>query len=207
MYPAILLATSWARSAVGFFVRLGVFGPLLLETLDSSYLYLPLANEVLLTALITRDPDNPVWVLYVVAGAAGSVAGVFLLDLAARRVGETGLEKLVKPRQQRWIKSRLERHAGWGFFVAAAMPPPFPFRPVMLTASALQSPRARMLTGVFFGRLLRFAAESLLIIYFGRRLLAFMNSRAFEYGVYVLTAVGLLGSVLLVRKWLASRRA
>lgn len=207
MYPAILLATSWARSAVGFFVRLGVFGPLLLETLDSSYLYLPLANELLLTALITRDPDNLIWIVYVVSGAAGSVAGVFLLDLLARKAGEKGLEKLVGRRQQRWVKARLERHAGWAFFAASAMPPPFPFRPVMLTASALQSPRAKMLTGVFFGRLLRFGVEALLIIYFGRRLLAFMNSPVFEYAVYALTAAGLLGSVLLLRKWFLSRRA
>ncbi len=47
-----LAASSWARSLIGFFMKLGPFGPFLLEAFDSSFFYVPLANELLLFALI-----------------------------------------------------------------------------------------------------------------------------------------------------------
>ena len=49
----LLLATSsWARSLINFLLKLGLFGPFLLEAFDSSFFYMPLANELLLFALI-----------------------------------------------------------------------------------------------------------------------------------------------------------
>ena len=201
-----LLASSWTRTIIGFFRSLGLLGPFLLETLDSSFLYMPLANELLLLALITRDETGWMWMAYALAAALGSVAGVSLADLLMRRAGEKGLERFVKPKLARWLKSKLERHAGWVVLTASAMPPPFPFRAVVLTASALQSPRGRLLAAVFAGRLLRFTVEALLILYFGRRLLAYLNSDALEYAMYALTAVAVVGSALTFYKWMSSRR-
>ncbi|MGH9943640.1 MAG: VTT domain-containing protein [Pyrinomonadaceae bacterium] len=207
MFIQTIFAVSLARSIISFFVRFGFLGPFLLEALDSSFLYLPLANELLLTALITSRDGGLMWVVYALMASLGSVAGVTLLDLLTRKVGEEGLEKFVKPRRIKWIKTKIEKHSGWVVFVTSALPPPFPFRPIIMTASALQSPRRAMLVSVFFGRLLRFTAESLLILYFGRRLLTYMDSEAFEYVIYGLTAAGIIGSILSARKWLLSKKA
>jgi hypothetical protein len=75
----------------------------------------------------------------------------------------------------------------------------------MMTASALQCARPRMLAAVFAGRSVRFAAEALLILYFGRRFLDFMDSDAFAYVVYALTLVAVAGSAFTVYRLFAPR--
>jgi membrane protein YqaA with SNARE-associated domain len=189
-------------------VGLGVFGPFLLEAFDSSFFYVPLANELLLFALIHGGGGSPgwMWVAYALSGAAGTVAGVALLDLLMRRFGADGVERLVGRKQFGKLKKKLERNTGWVVLLASALPPPFPFRFTMMTASALQCDRARMFVSVFVGRALRFAAEALLILYFGRRFLDFMNSDAFNYVVYGLTLAALAGSAVTVYRLFASRR-
>jgi membrane protein YqaA with SNARE-associated domain len=202
---AFLLADSWGRSAIRLFVRLGVLGPFLLEALDSSFFYMPLANELLLVALIHSGGPRWMWILYAAAGALGTVAGVLLLDLVVRRLGEGAVERLVGPRKFERLKRKLEERAGWAAFVAGAMPPPFPFRVTMMAASALQTPRQTLLVSVFCGRLLRFGAEALLILYFGRSFVRVMESDAFEYALYALTAVAAAGTAFTVYRLYASR--
>lgn len=185
-------------------MRLGVFGPFLLEALDSSFFYVPLGNELLLFALIHKG-EGPewMWAVYALAGALGTVAGVFVLDLLTRRLGAEGIERLVPPKRFARLKQKLESHAGWVVFVASALPPPFPFRVTIMSASALQSPRARMLAAVFLGRALRFTAEALLILYLGRRFLRFMESPVFEYLIYALALVAVAGSAFTIYKLFA----
>ena len=204
----LLAASSWARSLINFFLKLGLFGPFLLEALDSSFFYMPLANELLLFALIHGggEASRWMWIGYALMGAAGTVAGVALLDLVMRRVGTGGVERLVGRKRFGKLKAKVETNTGWVVFVASALPPPFPFRFTMMTASALQCARSRMFVAVFAGRTLRFAAEALLILYFGRRFLDFMNSDAFNYVVYALTLVAVAGSAVTIYRLLKSRK-
>lgn len=199
---ALFVSQSFARSLIDSFAAMGVFGPFLLEVLDCSYLYLPLANELLLTRLLASGDAGAWWTAYPLMSGAGAATGVLLLDLPARKAGEKGLSKLVAPKKIKWFTRRLERHAWAAVFFASALPPPFPFRAAVVAASALQTPRAQMLAGVFCGRWLRYTVESILILYFGRRLVALMNSQAFDYLIYALTAIAVVGSLLFIRKWL-----
>ena len=204
----LFAASSWARSLIRFFLTLGLFGPFLLEAFDSSFFYVPLANELLLFALIHGGGESSrwMWVVYALMGAAGTVAGVFVLDLVMRRVGAGGVERLVGRKRFGKLKGKIEKNTGWVVFVASMLPPPFPFRFTMMTASALQCARARMLASVFAGRTIRFAAEALLILYFGRRFLDFMNSDAFNYVVYLLTLVAVAGSAVTIYRLFWSGR-
>ncbi len=196
----LFIAASAARTIIGLFLRLGIFGPFFLEALDTSFFYVPLANEFLLFALINSEGGGALWPVYALSAAAGSVAGAFLLDLVARRAGEKGLARLVRPRRFERLKTKLEKHAGRVIFIAAALPPPFPFRVTLLAASALQTPRGPLLAAIFFGRALRFAAESLLILYLGRRFLSYVNSDAVEYAVYALVVAAVAGSLYMIYK-------
>ena len=167
---------------------------------------MPLANELLLVALITRAGNSWMWIVYVAMAALGSLVGVLLADSLMRKAGEKGLEKFVKRKRVEWLRVKLEHHAGRMVFIASALPPPFPFRAVVLTASALQSPRKVLLGAVFTGRLLRFTVEALLIVYFGRRLLTYLTSDALEYAMYALVTVAIMGSVLTSYRWISSGR-
>ncbi len=206
MFLAIVLSNSWGAAILAFLRALGPFGFFALETLNCSFFYVPLATELLLLASARDEPSGWMWALYVLMAAAGSAVGTLLLDLPARKIGEKGLESYVRPKQVRRIKTHLERHAGWALMVAAALPPPFPFRATIITASALQSPRQRMLVSVFCGRAFRFSIEAALAVYFGRQFLRYLRSEILDYIIYALIVVGLVGSVLTLAKWVAARR-
>jgi hypothetical protein len=86
-------------------------------------------------------------------------------------------------------------------FVTTLLPPPFPFTPVIMTASALQCSRRKLLTAVFVGRILRYTTEAILALYFGRQLIAYFNSDVVSYVVYGLVAVALVLSTLSLLRW------
>ena len=198
----LLFLLSFSGWILRFFRRLGVFGLLLLSALDSSFLVLPFGNDLLLIALVSSHRDSLIWILYVVVSAAGSLIGVFVVDLLMRKAGEKGLERFVSARKIEKLKAKLENKAGVTVFIATLIPPPFPFTPAVMTASALQTPRGKLLTAVFFGRLVRFGIEAVLALYFGRQVIAFINSDVVTYIVYGIMAIGIVLSTLSVMKWL-----
>jgi membrane protein YqaA with SNARE-associated domain len=174
--------------------------------LDSSFLFLPFGNDLLLIAMVSADREGFQWIYYVVMSALGSLVGVLLVDLVMRKAGEEGLQKFIKADKVKRLKCQMEKRGGWAVFFATLIPPPFPFTAVVLTASALQCARKKVLAAVFVGRLIRFGIEAMLAILFGRRLLRFMNSDVIEYFVYALILVAVIGSIFSVRKWLGARR-
>ena len=196
-----VFASSWAYSILSFFRRLGAAGLFLLGVLDSSFLVLPFGNDFLLISLVSSS-RGAVWIFYVVASALGSLAGVFLVDLFMRRAGEEGLERFVKPERVKKLKEKLDKGLGWVVFTSTLLPPPFPFTPVIMSASALQCRRGKLFFAVFVGRLVRFTIEALLALYFGKQVLRFMDSPVVDYVVYALVAIGAVASVLSLVKWL-----
>jgi membrane protein YqaA with SNARE-associated domain len=201
MSGLLLLASSWAYTIVSFFRRLGIFGLFLLGVLDSSFLVLPFGNDFLLIALVSSN-RGPVWILYVLVSALGSLAGVFIVDVIMRKAGEEGLERFVKRKRVEQLKQKMDKGVGWVVFTTALLPPPFPFTAVIMSASALQCSRVKLYLGVFAGRLLRFTIEALLAIYFGRRVLKSLNSPVVDYVVYALVVIAIVGSILSLVKWL-----
>ena len=194
----ILLPTRWI---LRFFMRMGVFGLLFMSTLDSSFLVLPFGNDLLLIALVSSNRNSLIWIAYVIVSAIGSVAGVLIVDVIMRKAGEKGLERFVSAKRLEKMKAKLENKAGATVFVATLIPPPFPFTPVVMTASALQSPRGKLLIAVFLGRLLRFGVEAVLALYFGRQLIALINSDVVTYFVYALIGIAIVLSTLSLLKW------
>ena len=179
-----------------------MFGLFLLSTLDSSFLVLPFGNDLLLIALVSSNRQGWSWIAYVLVSAIGSVVGVVLIDLIMRKAGEKGLERFVSENRVKKLKAKLENKAGITVFIATLIPPPFPFTPVVMTASALQTPRGQLLVAVFLGRLLRFGIEAILALYFGRQMIAFMNSDVVTYFVYGLIGIAIVLSTLSLIRWL-----
>lgn len=201
-----ILIVSWGSSLFAFVRRLGGLGLFIMGILDSSFLFLPFGNDFLLIALVSAKRDSIVWILYVILATIGSVIGVLLLDLVMRKMGESGLEKFVKPEKVKKLKAKMEKKAGRVIFLSTMIPPPFPFTVVVLTASALQTPRKKILLAVFLGRLMRFTIEAMLALYFGRQVLRLLESEVVDYAVYTFIAIAVIGSIFSIRKWVSSRR-
>jgi membrane protein YqaA with SNARE-associated domain len=193
-----IAATRWIFR---FFRRLGLLGLFLMSTLDSSFLVLPFGNDLLLIALVSSNRNSLIWIGYVIVSAIGSVVGVLIVDIIMRKAGEKGLERFVSAQRVEKLKQKLENKAGITVFIGTLIPPPFPFTPVVMTASALQSPRGQMLIAVFLGRLLRFGIEAMLALYFGRQMIAFLNSEVVTYFVYGLIGIAVVLSTLSLLRW------
>ena len=198
----LLLLLSFSRSLFRFFRRLGVFGLFLMSALDSSFLVLPFGNDLLLIGLVSSNREGWGWIVYVLVSAIGSVVGVFVIDLLMRNAGEKGLEHFISKKKVEKLKSKLENKMGITVFIATLIPPPFPFTPAVMTASALQCSRRKLLGAVFIGRLVRFGTEAVLALYFGRQVIAFLNSDVVTYFVYGLIGIAVVLSTLSVLRWL-----
>jgi membrane protein YqaA with SNARE-associated domain len=205
MYLSTGIAGPWAYSFFRFFRRLGVPGLFLLGALDSSFLVLPFGNDLMLIVLISNNRTPLMAIAYVLASVGGSLVGVFVIDVLMRKTGEKGLERFVSKSKLDRLRSKLEVKGWLTVFIATVLPPPFPFTPVVMTASALQTSRRAIFTAVLVGRLIRFSVEAVLAIYFGRRVIAFLNSPAVEYFVYGLIGIAIVLSTLSVMKWLKAR--
>ncbi|PWT81826.1 MAG: hypothetical protein C5B44_03120, partial [Acidobacteria bacterium] len=141
------------------------------------------------------------WILFVLMSALGSMAGVLIIDAIMRRAGEKGLKRFLKPKQIESLRVKLEKQAELAIFLATLAPPPFPFTPVVMAASALQLSRNKLLALVFVGRLVRYTVEAALAIYFGKALIKLVDSPIVEYFVYALIVVAVVGSTLSIIKW------
>ena len=173
-----------------------------MSVLDSSFLILPFGNDLLLIAFISADRTGLTWIAYVLVSALGSVVGVFIIDLLMRKTGEKGLQRFVSQRRIEQLKSKIENKAGITLFLATLIPPPFPLTPAVMTASALQLPRMKLLGAVFLGRLVRFGVVGVLALYFGRKLIAYTNSDVLAYFVYGLIAIAIVASTWSLFRWL-----
>ena len=177
-------------------------GLFIMSALDSSFLVLPFGNDLLLIALVSSNRESLIWIAYVLVSAAGSILGVFVIDLLMRKAGEKGLERFVKAQKIEKLKKKLENKLGITVLVATLLPPPFPFTPVIMTASALQCSRQKLFGAVFVGRIVRYTVEAILALYFGRQLIAYFNSDLVSYFVYALIALAVVLSTLSLLRWL-----
>lgn len=183
--------------------HLGGFGLVVLGTLDSSFLFMPIGNDLLLVALTAQHKDHLPF--YVVMGSLGSSLGVLLLDLVARKGGEEGLSKLMDRKKLERLKKKMKNRALLAVEVACLAPPPFPFTPVVAAASAFGYARPKLLMGVFFGRAVRFTLIGLLAARFGTRIIKIAKTPAFTWVMVGFIVVCVIGSVLSIRRWVKGR--
>lgn len=180
-------------------MQLGGFGLLGMGILDSSFLFMPLGNDLLMTALTARHQERLPY--YALMATAGSVLGVMLVDMVGRKGGEAGLEGRVPQHRLEFVKRRMEKNAAWALSLAALMPPPFPFTPFVLAASALKFPRKKLFAIIAASRFVRFSAIGVVAILFGRRVIRLAESPAFQYSILALLGISVLGSVLSIYRW------
>src|SRR3984885_9811546 len=149
-----------------FFFSLGGFGLLLLGLLDSSFLFMPLGNDLLVVALTAARPSRMFY--YVLMATVGSVLGVDFTRWVSAKGGRKGIEGDHKSKRIAYVERKVTEHGGIAIATAALMPPPFPFTPFIIVASALQYPRRKMLAIIAASRALRFGVEGSMALISGR---------------------------------------
>jgi membrane protein YqaA with SNARE-associated domain len=195
-----------AQELGAFFWRLGGPGLFLLGILDSSFLFAPLGNDLLGVAMTARAGKVGPMLYYAAMSTAGSVLGCLLVDVIFRKAGEKGLEKHLSKKRLAYVKRKVEKNAAWALIVASMAPPPFPFTPFVMAASALQYSRCKLLIITGVARLVRFTAIGVLALLFGSRILAWAKNPILQGALIGLMVLCIIGSVLSVWGWMKRSR-
>lgn len=192
------------RVLFAIFVRLGGLGLVILGILDSSFLFMPLGNDLLMVALVARN--GSMLLPYAAMATAGSVLGCMLIDWISRKGGEEGLTKVIAARQLEYVKRRVRKSAAWAIALAAIMPPPFPFTPFIAAAAAFQYPKKKMLTLIAAVRFARFLLVGTLAVIFGRSIIRMAQAPAVRSAILAIVALSIIGSVISVYSWIKRSR-
>ncbi len=191
---------------LGFFWQFGGPGLLVLGILDSSFVFAPLGNDLLVVALTAREHDVYKMLYYAAMSTAGSVLGCLLVDLLLRRAGEKGLEKHLSKRRLAYVQKRISNNAATALVIASIAPPPFPFTPFVMAAAALQYPRRKMLLLVGISRMVRFTALGFLALTYGKRILSWAENGLVQDLLIGLIVLCMVGSVISVVGWIRRSR-
>ena len=190
-----------------FILKFGGLGLLALGILDSSFLFAPLGNDLLLIALVARERKVLAMLYYAAMSTIGSVLGCLILDLVFRQAGERGLDKHLPRKRLEYVKNKVNQKAGWALVVASLAPPPFPFTPFIMAAAALEYPRKRLLSVVGAARMVRFTVAGVLALLFGNRILLWAKNPAVEVLLFALIVVCTVGSIVSAYGWIRRSRA
>jgi membrane protein YqaA with SNARE-associated domain len=181
------------NSVLGYFLTPA--GLVVMGALDSSVVFfLPLGIDFVVIILSAREPE--LFWLYAILATAGSIAGAGLTFWLGRKVGEHGLSRLVRASTLKKVEARVQHSAAFAVAALGIIPPPFPFTAFVLTSGASRVNPWTFLTTLTGVRLARFLAEAALAAYYGRRILAWMESRTFTIVIGVLTALAIVGTIV-----------
>ena len=196
----------FAAGLFAFVLKFGGVGLLVLGILDSSFLFAPWGNDLLVVAMTARHPDYAHMLYYAGMSTVGSVLGCLLIDVTLRPLGEKGLEKYLSARRLKRVQSKVRDKVGRAVAIGSLIPPPFPFTAFVMAASALQYSRKRLLAIVAVTRMIRFTALGLLAMRFGERILKWSDNRIVQQLLVALIVICTVGSVLSVYGWIRRRR-
>ena len=172
-----------------FVAVVGGGGLFVVTFLDSSVLTFPFVTDALVIELSSQHPARMPY--YVAMSAAGSLAGSIWLYLLAKKGGDAFYRRRAGRgalKARRWV----ERHAFWSVVIPALLPPPLPFKIFVLAEGVFQVPLSTFILAVLFGRGVRYLAEGLFGIEYGRRALTFLMAHGPAFAVGAVLAVGLL---------------
>jgi membrane protein YqaA with SNARE-associated domain len=188
-------------------LHLGSFGLLIVGVLDSSFLFMPLGNDLLVIAMTATAGSHWKVLFYAGMAAAGSVLGCALTDVIARTGGEESLEKYVPHKRLEYVRRKIKNEAAWTLALAAVMPPPFPFTPFVAGAAALDYSRKKLLTIIGVTRFFRFSAEGVLAVFFGENIIRLAKTPVVRWSIVALMVIAVVGSIASVSHWIKRSRS
>jgi membrane protein YqaA with SNARE-associated domain len=182
------------------------WGAVVLAALDSSmFFFLPFGVDAVVVYLAARN-EGLFW-LYPILATAGSLGGAATTFWVGRKIGESGLDRLVPKHRIERMQCRVKDSGAIAFALPALLPPPFPLTPFILTCGALAVDLRRFLLTFGIVRLLRFGVEAALARIYGRGVLRLLESDGFQTVITAFIGIAIAGTLVsLVMLWRSTRR-
>jgi membrane protein YqaA with SNARE-associated domain len=163
---------------------LGSWAVFAVAGIDSAFFGVPL--DPVVATYVYQNRSHAL--LYPFMAAAGSAAGCVILYWIGYRGGEILLLKRMSRVRFERIRQSFDRHEFWALMVPSMLPPPFPFKAVVLAASAFEMNFWHFLLAIFLGRLLRFVLLGMLVLRFGPQVMAFGSEVLAKHWILILVA-------------------
>jgi membrane protein YqaA with SNARE-associated domain len=176
---------------------LGPWGMLAFAALDGSLMGLPL--DAIFVGYVYNDRSR--FLMYVLLAAAGSALGSILIYVIGYAGGEVLLRKRMTPERFERIHASFDRHEFWALMFPAMLPPPTPFKAVVLAAAAFEMNFGHFLLAIFSGRFVRFLIEALITLWFGPEIVTMTGNLFAHHFVWILA-----GAVAVAAAWIIWRR-
>lgn len=165
---------------------------------DGSFMGMPL--DAIFVGYVYHDRAR--FLMYVLLASAGSALGSIVLYVIGYTGGEVLLRKRLSVERFEKVHASFDHHEFWALMFPAMLPPPTPFKIVVLAAAAFEMNFGHFLLAIFAGRFVRFLLEALLTLWFGPEIVTLTGSLFSHRFVWILVGVGVL-----VVAWLVWRRA
>ena len=159
-------------------MALGAPGLFLVAFLDSTFLPLPGATDLLLIIMTTRHKEFVVW--YILAAIVGSLAGCLVMHAIGKKGGEALVRKRFTGEKIERAMASLQRHGIIAVLVPSLLPPPAPFKIFVLLAGVVGISATRFATAIVIGRAIRYGALGYLAIRYGGRASAYVAEHGTE---------------------------
>jgi membrane protein YqaA with SNARE-associated domain len=179
-----------------FALALGAPGLFIVAFLDSSVLPLPEMNDLLLVWMSTQHKQR--MVLYAAVAVIGSVAGSLVPYGLGRKGGEALIRKRFSAGRVDRLTASLKRHSLVAVLVACLLPPPAPYKLLMMLAGAAEISVGRFAAAIAIGRSIRFFALGLLAVRYGDSAITLIreNGAAVSLALVVVLLVAFAGYTL-----------
>lgn len=164
---------------------------------DGSFLGMPL--DAIFCGYVYTDRKR--FLLYVLLASMGSALGSIVWYVIGYAGGEVLLRKRLSPAKFEKIHASFERHEFWALMFPAMLPPPTPFKIVVLAAAGFEMNFWHFLLAIFAGRFVRFLIEALLTLWFGPEVMTLATNLFSHHYLGLLIGLAMLGA-----GWLAWRR-
>jgi membrane protein YqaA with SNARE-associated domain len=182
---------------------LGPWGLLAFAAVDGSFMGMPL--DAIFVGYVYNDRHR--FLMYVLLASAGSALGSIVLYIIGFTGGEVLLRRRLPPQRYEKIHASFEHHEFWALMFPAMLPPPTPFKIVVLAAAAFEMNFAHFLLAIFAGRFVRFLIEALLTLYFGPGIVTLSGDLFKHHIAWILALLGLIAVSWVIWRGVRNKKA
>lgn len=179
-----------------YLLLFGIPGLFVVSLLDSAAIPMVGGPDTVVILLSWQKPAQIPW--FVLAAAAGSALGCWILYRIGRAGGGIALARISQQKQD-WVRRQVEKNGFLAVFLAVLAPPPFPTKPIILAAGIFRTPLPSFFAAAFSGRVVRYAAMAYLGYRYGNQAAQVIKSHYLAILLYIAGAALLF---LLLRRLL-----
>ncbi len=174
--------TAWI---LGLMKVLGIWGPFVIAFADSALLGMPV--DFIVATYVYQDRRR--LLVYIVMASLGSALGSIPLYIIGYFGGEKVLRKRISEERFLKIHRSFEEHEFWALMFPGMLPPPMPFKILVLGAAVFEMRFRDFLVAIFLGRFVRFLVLSVLVLWFGPQIVGLFGGVFKRHWIMVLSVM------------------